>query len=663
MALSGTISSEYGSNGIYKAELRWNATQNITNNTSTIRLQFYFVKIASDPYGSFNNNNTSKVTLNIAGSTYIKTANFDLRDEAVGTELLLATYSKTIKHNNDGTKSVGISGTHATNIGLGTKTVSGTASLNTIPRASSVSANNMTMGTASTITVAKKNSDFTHRLYYTFGSKKDVAITSGAVSSTSVSFTPPLSLASEIPSATSATMTIRCVTYNGSTQVGTATKSVKLSVPSSVKPSVSSVTIAEAVSGLNAQFGAYIQGQSKVKCTVNTTTAYGSAIASYRVEINGAVYTSKTFTTDFLQKSGSNTVKVTVTDKRGRTSNAYSTTFNVTAYTKPTITTFRVARYSDLDTPNEDGEYIRIFINGTATGLSNKNTIALAYKHKLSSQTTYTEVGVSITNYTFEYASGLLSGFSQNSSYDFEATLTDYFADAITVFNLPTAFATMDILRDGTGVAFGKVAELQDCLDVGFNNVHLGRRVYLAPNSNTEKQIRFNNTVAATDAANALYKHSCYIYGGRSGSPISWGVYDPQASKRALAYQQHLGRLTTEAKEFNWNGKEVDRIIESSNSAEFTSVRVWGDGYCVICGNVTITPDEAGVAKAVAVSFGKTFKKRPNVQVTANTSVIGSAVLGCSFSSLTTTGMNVLVNRNSTASTGVNWRVEGFIEV
>ena len=663
MALSGTISSEYGSNGIYKAELRWNATQNITNNTSTIRLQFYFVKIASDPYGSFNNNNTSKVTLNIAGSTYTKTANFDLRDEAVGTELLLATYSKTIKHNNDGTKSVGISGTHATNIGLGTKTVSGTASLNTIPRASSVSANNMTMGTASTITVAKKNSDFTHRLYYTFGSKKDVAITSGAVSSTSVSFTPPLSLASEIPSATSATMTIRCVTYNGSTQVGTATKSVKLSVPSSVKPSVSSVTIAEAVSGLNAQFGAYIQGQSKVKCTVNTTTAYGSAIASYRVEINGAVYTSKTFTTDFLQKSGSNTVKVTVTDKRGRTSNAYSTTFNVLAYTKPTITTFRVARYSDLNTPNEDGAYIRIFISGTATGLSNKNTIALAYKHKLSSQTTYTEVAVSVTNYTFEYASGLLSGFSQNSSYDFETTLTDYFADAITVFNLPTAFATMDILRDGTGVAFGKVAETQDCLDIGFNKVHLGRKTLMAPYSNAEKQIRFTNTATATDAASGVYAHDVYIYGGRSGSPVSIGAYDYIAKKRIWAYQQHLGRFYSEADEFLWKGKEVDRIIESKNSGGGVSTRVWGDGYCVICGTVTVAVDTANTPKGVAITFGKTFKERPNLQVTANTSVIGTSFLGCSFTGLSTTGATIYANRTNTTETVLYWRVEGFIEV
>ena len=661
MALSGKVSGSYSS--IYDCELRWTATQNITNNTSTIKAQWYLIKAASDPYGSFNNNNTSKVTLNIAGSTYSKIANFDLRDAAVGTAMLLATYSKTITHNSDGTKSASISGTHATNIGLGTKTLSTTAELNTIPRASSVSANNMTMGTATTITVTKKNSSFKHRVYYSFGSKKNVEITDGAVSG-NVGFTPPLSLANEIPNATSATITIRCVTYNGNTQVGTATKSVKLSVPSSVKPSVSSVTLNEAVSGLKTQFGAYIQGQSKISGTVNTTTAYGSAIASYRVEINGAVYTAKTFTTAVLKSSGSQTVKVTVTDRRGRTSSAYTTTYNVLAYETPKITSFKVVRYKDANTQDDEGEFVKVFINGTITGLNNKNTVALSYKYRLASGTEYTETVVSaVTNYAFTFESGLLSGFNANSSYIFETTLNDYFASAITMFTLPTAFSTFDVLADGTGVAFGKVAEEQDCFDVGFNKTYLGRKTYLAPRNDAEKQIRFINTATETDAANGVYAHDVYIYGGRKGSPVSVGAYDYKAKKRIWAYQQHLGRFYSEADEFLWKGKEVDRIIESTNKGGGVSTRVWGDGYCVICGTVTIAVDTANTPKGVAISFGKTFKERPNLQVTPNTSVIGTSFLGCSFTGLSTTGATIYANRTNTTETVLYWRAEGYINI
>lgn len=659
MALSGTISGSYNAN--YDCELRWSATQSITNNTSTIKLQWYIKKVQN--YDSYNNSGDSYVTLNIGGSSYRKQVNFDFRDKAVGTTVLLSTYSRTVTHNSNGTLSVSISGTHATGLdSLGTKTLSGTASLNTIARASSISASNMTMGTASTITVTKQNSGFTHRVYYSFGSKSNVEITSGAVSG-NVSFTPPLSLASEIPSATSATITIRCVTYNGSSQVGTATKSVKLSVPASVKPTVSSVTLAEAVSGLNAKFGAYVQGQSKISGTVNTTTAYGSAIASYRVEINGAVYTARTFTTAVLKNSGSQSVKVTVTDRRGRTSDAYTATFSVLAYTPPNITSFRVVRYKDASTQSDDGTYIKVFVNGTVTGLSSKNTIALKYKYRLASGTEYTETAVTgVTNYAFTYESGLLSGFNANSSYIFEAELTDYFDTAVAAFTLPTAFATMDILADGTGVAFGKVAETQDCLDIGFTRVNSGRYIYMSPNNDFQKRIFFTNTVAATDAANGVFKHNAYLYGGQSSSEISMGVFDPQNNLRAWAYMQNRKRLYTEVDIFEWKGKSIDRVVESTNADNATSVRVWQDGYCEICGKVDVTPT-ANTPTRQAITFPKTFIKVPNIQVTPHSSVIGKEVIGCSFSNPLRTGCDIVVTRTNTTGTTVYWCARGFINV
>lgn len=658
MALSGTISGSYNAN--YDCVLRWSATQNITNNTSTIKLQWYMKKTQN--YDSYNNSGDSYVTLNIGGNSYRKQVDFDFRNKAVGTEILVSTYSRTVTHNSDGTLSVSISGTHATGLdSLGTKTLSGTANLNTIARASTVSASNMIMGTTSAITITKKNSSFTHRVYYSFGSKSNIEITSGAASG-NVSFNPPLSLASEIPNATSGTITIRCVTYNGSAQVGAATKSVKLSVPDTVKPSVGSVTLAEAVSGLNTKFGAYIQGQSKISGTVNATTAYGSAIASYRVEINGAVYTSRTFTTAALKSSGSQTVKVTVTDRRGRTSNAYTTTYSVLAYTEPKITSFNVVRYKDASTPDENGNYVKVFINGTVASLGSKNTLALVYRHRLASGTTYTETDATATQYSFSFESGLLSGFNSNSSYIFEAVLEDYFTDAKAVYTLPTAFATWDILADGTGVAFGKVAETQDCLDVGFTRANMGRYIYMSPNNDYQKRIFFTNTVANTDAANGIFKHNAYLYGGQSSSEISMGVFDPQNNVRAWAYMQNRKRLYTEAEVFEWKGKSVDRVIESTNNDNATSVRVWGDGYCEICGKTDITPTANAVTRQ-PITFGKTFKRVPSIQVTPHSSVVGSQLLGCGFSNPSTTGCDLQIYRTNTTGTTVYWCARGFINI
>jgi hypothetical protein len=52
-----------------------------------------------------------------------------------------------------------------------------------------------------TVTISRASSSFTHTVAYTFGSSTTTVATK--TTSTSVSFTPPVSLASQIPNATS----------------------------------------------------------------------------------------------------------------------------------------------------------------------------------------------------------------------------------------------------------------------------------------------------------------------------------------------------------------------------------------------------------------------------------------------------------------------------
>ncbi len=108
-------------------------------------------------------------------------------------------------------------------------------------------------------------------------------------------------------------------TYNGSTYIGANSVNLTANVPSSVVPIINSVNLSEAVSGIYAQFGAYVQGKSKISGSISASGSYSSTIKSYSVGINGASYTSSSFTTDFLTTSGSNTCSVTVKDSRGRT--------------------------------------------------------------------------------------------------------------------------------------------------------------------------------------------------------------------------------------------------------------------------------------------------------------------------------------------------------
>lgn len=94
----------------------------------------------------------------------------------------------------------------------------------------------MTMGSAGTITISRASSSFTHTLTYSFGNTSGTIITK--TTATSVKWTPPLSLASQIPNATSGTCTITCTTYNGNTNIGSKTCTLTVSVPASVKPTI-----------------------------------------------------------------------------------------------------------------------------------------------------------------------------------------------------------------------------------------------------------------------------------------------------------------------------------------------------------------------------------------------------------------------------------------
>ena len=91
------------------------------------------------------------------------------------------------------------------------------------------------MGGTLKITTNRQSSSFTHTLYYTFGgTKKTMATGVGA----SYTWTVP-DLAAKCNNATSGTCKITCVTYNGSTSIGTTTKNVTLTVPAATTPSVS----------------------------------------------------------------------------------------------------------------------------------------------------------------------------------------------------------------------------------------------------------------------------------------------------------------------------------------------------------------------------------------------------------------------------------------
>ena len=377
-----------------------------------------------------------------------------------------------IAGNADGTKSVAIGAvfTCYTADGKGgsgwSVNASQTVTLRTIPRTSSISMPATTMGSAGTISISRASSSFTHTLTYSFGSASGTIATK--TSATSVSWTPPTSLATQIPNSTSGTCTLTCYTYNGNTLVGTSTCTVTLSVPASIKPTITSFTATRVDGTVPSSWGIYVQTKSKATLTINGAAgASGSTITAYSITGGGLSSTQSSVTTGFLNTSGSITFTGKVCDSRGRWSDELTVTITVVAYSSPRFTSYTTQRCTSAGTSSANGTYAKSTVSFYWWSCSGKNTLTTAVAYKKSTDSSYTDASTTFSSGTeFVFGGGNLS---VDYSYDIRFTLTDAFGSVTVVDSLSTASVLMDFKAGGTGLAVGKVSETDNCFEVSEN--------------------------------------------------------------------------------------------------------------------------------------------------------------------------------------------------
>lgn len=458
MASSGSFSGSIR-DGHYKLRVDWSQSKNTSANTSTITCKMYLV---NDWSLSINSRSTNTTTIAGTKKTYTSPS-----ISSTGTHLL-GTVSQTVTHDSDGSKSISmssvfyiqatLSGTYYDSI-----SASATVTLDSIPRASSVSASNVNMGSATTITITRASSSFTHTLKYAFGSTSGTIATK--TTSTSVSWTPALTLANQIPNALTGTCTITCETYNGSTKIGSKTCTLTLTVPSSVKPTMTSLTATRVDGDVPSTWGIYVQTKSKVTLAITGAAgSYGSTISSYSITGGGFTSTASSFTTGFLNTSGTITFTATVTDSRGRVSTAKTVSITVQAYSPPSFTSYLSQRCTSGGTVNDEGTYVRGLVSFSYSTCSSKNTVTGSIQYKKSSATSWTSAGVAFSSGTAVIFGG--GAISTETSYDIKYTLTDAFTSVSIQDIVSTAAVVMDFKAGGKGVAVGKVAENDNMFEV-----------------------------------------------------------------------------------------------------------------------------------------------------------------------------------------------------
>lgn len=457
----------YGSQSyLYEVEVIENS-QSIENNTTNITVNFYITPknsrfygwtdtdavftIASDNNQSFNNNsNIRSVKPNC--NTY-------------NSKVLVSSWTGTFNNKTDGTLQI------STNVTYGwaststdyytpkTTTVSASGATTTIPRATTptLAVTSAKMGDTLVISLPRASDTFTHKLTYSF------ATTSGTIGTdiaTSKNWTIPKDLANSIPSATSGTLMISCATYNGETLIGSKSVSLTLNISDDMLPTITSITTSEDGA---VHLGVYVQNYSKIKIDIVSSGSYGSTIKSISTTFDGVTYTGASVTSGIQYISGEKQISVTVTDSRGKTATS-TVSVTILTYKPPKISAFIVARCDAEGNAKDDGMYAKISYAYSTTALGNQNQISLKIA---SGETSF----IDQSPVPYEADTFLITGavFDIEQSYAITITVIDEFNSNTATAILPTDITIFDILASGKGIAFGKVAETENLMDVKFN--------------------------------------------------------------------------------------------------------------------------------------------------------------------------------------------------
>ncbi len=495
---------------------------NITDNTSQITYTLTATKSSGSGYYTSNSNNPYKVTID---GVVVKdsTRAYDFTGSTPKT-ITLASGTRTIEHNTDGSKTISCSGYFKdANNSLGKATASGDLKLSDIPRASKISySGTLILGTAKTIDFTRYDQSFKHTLSYKFESQSAYTTIATNLQTDTYSWAPPITLAQLIPASTSGRMDLKCDTYksDGTTLVGTYLYSVMASIPSTLVPSAS---IGNPTIGGDApsSWGLFVKGKSTATYTVTGTGNQGSTMVAYKSWVDGYTYDTASVTTNKLTTAGTNIITAYVIDSRAKQSTNVQKTFNVVDYTNPTISVAQVQRCDSNGNINNNGEYVYVSFNGSVTSLNNYNSNASTYsiKYKVSSASTYsntipvasatqsiTKSGMLYTDgiYAANRGSGTKVQLSTTNTYNLQFVISDYFTTTTNVQTLDTGFDLLNFNASGKSMAIGKVSQAtasQELLEVGLQ-------------SNFEENINASKDVTSSATITAKRFKTLYLTGG-----------------------------------------------------------------------------------------------------------------------------------------------------
>ena len=386
--------------------------------------------------------------------------------------IMLIDRTITIGHTADGSKSFGLSASFSGSGGWspGSLNIRGNSfTLTTIPRSSSASVGTGVIGNTLTININRQNPSFKHTIRYAWANK------SGTIASnvdTSATWVIPLDFANDITNSASGTGTIYVDTYSNGRMTGTQSVTFTATVPDTMKPTLSRVTLSDAstiAQNLIPNPDTFIQVISNIKVALDGASgSYGSTITGYRAEIVGKNQATNINggTLGIMNYSGSITVRASVVDSRGRWSDSKDIQVKVLEYFAPALS-FSIARTGSTSstlTVTRNAKVAPLSVNGVQ-----KNTLTLTFKVARLGTESYTPdngpasgTWSSISTLVNSQAN-LAGNYLANQSWVVIGALEDKFTRTEFAVNVATESVVFSYDRSGVGI--NKIRE-RGALDV-----------------------------------------------------------------------------------------------------------------------------------------------------------------------------------------------------
>ena len=428
--------------------------QDIAGNFSVINVQ---VRLISNGYAAIYDGANKSLAITVGGETRNVTV-----DAAIGQNQnkLIFDNEFRVPHDQNGTKTVNINARLDINVsGYGSATVGFNRRLPDIPRASSGNDVAAVIGQSVTININRKNDAFKHAIWATYGSFNKQITTANV--DTSFSWTPPLELCEQTPNSASGFGNITIITYDGSREIGRDVKRLNLSIPDSVKPTLTGFTLTDgnAIAANIVSGGEhFIKILSDIRVNFGAASGvYGSTITGYFAEIVGKNQSTTTNggSLGLMNYDGQVVIRARVTDSRGRTSNAIERTVTILDYFPP-ILKFDVAR-TGLNggtlTITRTAKVAPLIVNG-----SQKNKMTLTFKVKPLADKSYTsDTGPAAGSWTsiselVNSPANLSGQYPADKTWEVVGRLEDKVTSAEFVAVITTEGAVISYSRFGVGI-------------------------------------------------------------------------------------------------------------------------------------------------------------------------------------------------------------------